>query len=156
MHEQFISGLRIDGSAAPLKVDSLQWRPSAYALIFDEAGRVLLLDNLWNGKKDFPGGGVELWETMEQGVKREVWEETGLSIHDLQIILMDEGYFLTPDDQHLHTLRFYFRAQISGGSLRNSIMEDEPSIHPHWVDPASLRPEDLTIGWNALQRATRL
>jgi 8-oxo-dGTP pyrophosphatase MutT (NUDIX family) len=57
-------------------------RLAAYAVIKDRAGRVLLA--LWNEaetpKWTMPGGGVELHETVEEAVVREVREETGFDI----------------------------------------------------------------------------
>ena len=63
-----IAGRAIDGSPAQLDVARLTWRPSAYGLIFDDKGRVLVLDNTKNGKHEFPGGGVEIWETLREAV----------------------------------------------------------------------------------------
>ena len=59
--------------------DLAQFRIGVNALIFDE-GRVLLAHrrdiDWWN----LPGGGMELNETVEEAIRREVREETGLEI----------------------------------------------------------------------------
>ena len=63
-------------------------RPASRVLLFGPSGRVLLLHAGDTGspatRRDLwicPGGGVEEGETWEQAAHREVWEETGLSIH---------------------------------------------------------------------------
>ena len=56
------------------------------AVIEDEKGRVLLVKHVperkgfWQGKWICPGGGLKLGESIEHGIKREVWEETGLVV----------------------------------------------------------------------------
>lgn len=56
-------------------------RLAAYAVIIDEDDRILL--SWYNGLEPqwtLPGGGVEFEETPEQGVVREVHEETGYDV----------------------------------------------------------------------------
>lgn len=58
---------------------------SVYALIRNEKGEFLLLRRSENshtnpGKWDLPGGKVNSDESLKEGVIREVWEETGISI----------------------------------------------------------------------------
>lgn len=58
---------------------------SVYALIRNEKGEFLLLrrseDSHTNpGKWDLPGGKMNPDESLKEGVVREVWEETGISI----------------------------------------------------------------------------
>ncbi len=54
---------------------------SVAAAIFDESGEnVLLIKRRDNGKWEPPGGVLELEETIEEGLRREVREETGAEI----------------------------------------------------------------------------
>jgi ADP-ribose pyrophosphatase YjhB (NUDIX family) len=54
---------------------------SVAAAIFDESGdNVLLIKRRDNGKWEPPGGVLELDETIEEGLRREVREETGAEI----------------------------------------------------------------------------
>lgn len=148
-----VVGLRIDHSSVDLDVSQLTWRPGVYALAFDHRSRVLLLDNQWNGKHDLPGGGVDIWEPVAGALAREVWEETGLEVEVGPLVHADDEFFLTPHHHHWHTIKLYYLVRVVGGVLREPIAEDEPSVNPHWVDPVTLRPDSLTLGWHALQKA---
>src|SRR6476620_1738316 len=54
---------------------------SVAAAIFDESGeKVLLIKRRDNGNWEPPGGVLELDETIEDGLRREVREETGVEI----------------------------------------------------------------------------
>src|SRR4051795_87613 len=53
---------------------------SVAGVVIDEAGRVLVIQRRDNGQWEPPGGILELDETFEEGVAREVAEETGLSV----------------------------------------------------------------------------
>ena len=56
------------------------------AVIWDAAGRVLLIRRTkppGTGQWSLPGGKVERGESLEQALRREVWEETGLEVEIL-------------------------------------------------------------------------
>lgn len=65
--------------------------PTVGALIFGPDGRLLLMQShKWAGKYVVPGGHVELGETLEAALRREVAEETGLSIHGITFVGVQE------------------------------------------------------------------
>ena len=65
--------------------------PTVGALIFDSAGRLFLMQShKWVGKYVVPGGHVELGETLEAALRREVAEETGLTIRDIRFVGVQE------------------------------------------------------------------
>ena len=65
------------------------------AVVFDEAGRVLLGRRLDNGLWGLPSGHVEVGETAAQAAVREVAEETGLQVQVQRLV----GVYSDPASQ---------------------------------------------------------
>jgi nucleoside triphosphatase len=64
------------------------------ALIVNPEGRIFLArSHKWNNMYTIPGGKVELGETMEDALRREVREETGLTIGDFKLLKVHEMIF---------------------------------------------------------------
>jgi ADP-ribose pyrophosphatase YjhB (NUDIX family) len=71
-------------------------RVAANAVIVRD-GRVLLVEFSGGTKRahfNFPGGGVELGETLEEAVRREVREETCLDVSVVRLLLIVESVAL--------------------------------------------------------------
>lgn len=60
-----------------------------------------------------PGGGVELGESLEEALHREISEETELEIEKKQLLWIHE--FI---EEPYHAIEFYFRCDMTGGNLR--------------------------------------
>jgi len=68
--------------------------PTVGALIFNQEGKIFLMTSpKWKGKYVIPGGHIELGETIEQALKREIKEETNLDIFDIKFIISQEFIF---------------------------------------------------------------
>ncbi|MFE1646262.1 NUDIX hydrolase [Microbacterium sp. P01] len=122
----------------------MDMRVAAYAVIIDDAGRMLLAH--WNeGRRaawTIPGGGLEDGEDPEHAARREVREETGYraAIGDLLGIhsrVIPAGRRLNTDSAGpLHTLRIVYRARITGGRLRNET--DGSTDRAEWFTPQAI------------------
>lgn len=65
--------------------------PTVGALIFNPHGQLFLMKSLkWRGKYVVPGGHVELGESLEEALRREIKEETGLDIYDIEFVCIQE------------------------------------------------------------------
>ena len=74
-----------------------------------------------------PGGGVELHESPEEGVVREVREETGYDV-ELGGLLGVDVFVMTPDkrfepvgDRSQKNVRVFYAATVTGGDLRDEV-----------------------------------
>jgi nucleoside triphosphatase len=65
--------------------------PTVGVFVFNPNGELLLLkSHKWPGQYVVPGGHIELGESIEDAVRRETKEETGLDVFDLEFILFQE------------------------------------------------------------------
>lgn len=68
--------------------------PTVGALIFNPEGKIFLMRSYkWKNKYVIPGGHIELGENMEEALKREIKEETGLNIYDIEFLCFQEFVF---------------------------------------------------------------
>jgi nucleoside triphosphatase len=68
--------------------------PTIGALIFNDTGQLFLMrSHKFKGQYVIPGGHIELGETMEEALHREVREETGLSVRDVEFVGIQEFVF---------------------------------------------------------------
>ncbi len=94
------------------------------AIIEDEAGRILLVKHVperggfWQGKWICPGGELELGETIEEGIKREVMEETQLEIDLVTPIHPFDRIVRSNDRVSLHVIYIDYLARVTGGELK--------------------------------------
>jgi len=80
--------------------------PTAGALIQDSDGRILLIkSHKFNDLYTIPGGHIELGETAEEALRREIREETGLDIRDVEFLLYQDFVF---DDSFWKKKHFIF------------------------------------------------
>lgn len=89
-----------------------RFRVAVSALIFED-GQVLLAHrrdiDWWN----LPGGGMEVGETVDEALRREVHEETGLVVKIEQLI----GVYSKPQKQEVVLT---FRCHMIGGELKKT------------------------------------
>jgi len=83
--------------------------PTVGALIFNHEEKLFLMkSHKWRGKYVMPGGHIELGETIEGALKREVREETGLDIFDIKFVCLQEFIFGKEYWRKKHFLFFDF------------------------------------------------
>ena len=63
----------------------------AVVVLFNEKGEILLEERSDDGYFDFPGGALDLKETMEDAAKRELLEETGVIADELKLFKVYSG-----------------------------------------------------------------
>ena len=112
-------------------------RLAAYAVVTDGGGRVLLA--LWNegARKQWtlPGGGLDLHERAEDGVVREVLEETGYHVEVDALLGVDSYVFpaerrQVANGRPMKAFRVLYAAHVVGGELTHE--EDGTTDEAAW------------------------
>jgi 8-oxo-dGTP pyrophosphatase MutT (NUDIX family) len=89
-------------------------RRAARVMLVDERGRVLLFCGQDPGNADAPpfwftpGGGLDDGETVEEGARREVFEETGLALGELGDVVFERvAEFQFDGEQYRQSEQFF-------------------------------------------------
>ena len=117
--------------------DSVRPTPTACACIV-RRGRLLLIQRgtepnkgLWS----FPGGHIELGETLFEAVKREAGEETGIEVEPLELFQTHD--WIARDDAGrvcFHYLENLVRARYLAGKARSG----DDAVQARWVTEAQI------------------
>ena len=100
-------------------------RVGTSAAIFNESGQVLLERRSDNGWWGVPGGAVDIGESVEQAIVREVFEETGLHVRVKRLVgvysdPMNHTIARYPDGSVVHNVTSFFECERLSGQIRMS------------------------------------
>jgi 8-oxo-dGTP diphosphatase len=97
-------------------------RVASYGICIDAAGRLLLAraspSISLQGRWFLPGGGVQHGESPEESLRREIEEESGLTVALGPLLEVLSDVRTLPDDTSLHTIRLIYRVDAWEGALR--------------------------------------
>ena len=144
-----VSGRRI--SQIPRMV---RFRPNVAALMVDPVGNLLICERAnVPGAWQFPQGGVDPGETLEQALFREVWEETGVGPEWYEVIERRNGYrYLYPKNARNRKLRkhgshgqeqTYFLCRVKPGAPEIGVNRSPREFRAYrWIVP-----EEFDLDW---------
>lgn len=93
------------------------------------------------GRWSLPGGAVEIGETLEASVAREIAEETGLAVSIGAVVEVFDRILRDEDGRvRFHFVLVDYLCRPAGGALRHGSDADDVII----ADPSRLEPFDLT------------
>lgn len=140
----------IDGNKHKVSADKLSFRPSAYGIIIKE-NKILLL-NQWNGY-NFPGGGVNLGETIQEALEREVWEETGFKTKNHKIIECVDSFFLVPFEKiTVQSILMFFLSEIKSGEISDKNFDEFEKKYAkkaEWIEIEKAKKSKIYISANS-------
>lgn len=137
--ESYLGQLRAAMGQRPLLVIGVR------VLVEDGAGRVLILRRSDTGDWGLPAGAMELGESLEEAMRREVLEEANATLGEIEVFGISSDpsveHFTYPNGDQVQTVSVLARARLSGGEMRSN---DGEAHAFRFVDPASVAAEDFT------------
>jgi NAD+ diphosphatase len=122
------------------------------AIIADPSGKLLLIRRAKEpskGKLGMPGGFTDIGETAEDGLRREVKEETSLELRDIKFLMSWPNRYVYAGILY-PTVDFFFTARVESFAPAQALSEvDELVIR----DPRKVEPEELAF--DSMRRALR-
>ena len=110
------------------------------AVILNSEGKVLICkSNKWNQKYVIPGGHIEAGEKMEAALVREVKEETGLKIYDIQLLGITESVYSKSFQEQKH---FIFVDFICRSNSDQVTLNEEAQSY-QWIKLSEIESYEL-------------
>ncbi len=105
--------------------------PTVGAVIFNPDNKILLCKtHKWDGKYVIPGGHIELGEEMEDALRREILEETGLEIYDIKLIGLKESIYSDTFHEKKHFIFIDYVCKTDSYEVRLN----EEAQEYKWID----------------------
>jgi phosphoglycolate phosphatase len=120
------------------------------AIIERADGKLLLVrTHKWRGRWGLPGGKVDRGETLEDALRRELREETGLEIHDMTFVIAQESIDSPEFYKPAHMLLMNYHCRSEGSDVR---LNDEAQEYLWAVPEAALGLELSTPTRTLIER----
>ncbi len=109
-------------------------RLTVKAIVLDSEGKIGLVGNKQNSFLQLPGGGIDVGEEMEKGLKRECLEEIGCSVEMVSEVGCIDDY--RPRDKK-HCINYCYMVEVIGekGIPNYTDKEAEIGMYTKWVLP---------------------
>jgi ADP-ribose pyrophosphatase YjhB (NUDIX family) len=119
--------------------ERLVLRPSAYGIVLHQ-DKILLVRMQHTGHFALPGGGIHTGERIEDGLRREVREETGIEVRVERFAAFTEDFFYyDPLEEAFHGLLFFYICHpLSFDLAGDGRVQDGEVEKPAWIDVESL------------------
>lgn len=113
--------------------DSTHPEVTVGALILNSEGKLLLVkSHKWNDQFVIPGGHVEVGEKIEDAVKREVKEETGLEVYDIKFVVFYECI----GDKNFYKEKHFIMFDYSCRTDSSVVTLNDEGQEYRWVAPS--------------------
>jgi len=140
----------IDGNEYEVTANDLTWRPSAYGIVIHE-NKILLVKE--KDRFHLPGGGIDIGESPNVAVLREVKEETGATVSNPRLIDIASSFFSygsldnPPNLQHVQSLLLYYSCDYVSVNLNDVSLDQYEKAYgltSEWV--AINKLDDIIVG----------
>ena len=130
-----------------MPTDRKRQRIAAYGVAHDAGGRLLLARAspalTLRGRWFLPGGGVQHGESPPDSLRREMEEESGLTVALGPLLEVLSDVRTIPDGTSLHTVRLIYRVESWAGTLRPEAEGTTDAVG--WFTLAEIRNMPLAL-----------
>lgn len=117
--------------------------PATGALVLDSDDEMFLMQSpKWGNQWLVPGGKVERGDSLEETVRREIREETGLEVTDVELLEAKDGGNPAEFERDTH---FVFLNFVCRAENRDVELDEREAVDYVWIDPAEALESDLDI-----------
>ncbi|MDP4720004.1 MAG: RNA pyrophosphohydrolase [Akkermansiaceae bacterium] len=131
-----------------------KYRPNVAALVINRAGNLLICERSnFPGAWQFPQGGVDKGESVEEALYREVREEIGLKKNHYEILGFRSGYrYLYPEDVRAKKVKKHGNHGQEQTYFLCSLKDNAPPVNVHQNPPEFgayrwILPEEFDLDW---------
>jgi len=110
--------------------EKYQERICAYAVVFNNEKKILAVKV--NSIYHLPGGGVDNNESPEEAVVREIKEETGLEISNINLLGKANQFFSNSKMGPLNKLGIFYKANLANNKPKD---KKEVNHYTSWITP---------------------
>lgn len=106
--------------------------PTASVIVIDSDGKILLQHRRDNNFWGLPGGAMEIGESFEETARREVFEETGLTVGKLDLFYLHSGkhtFWEYPDGNQVYMAGVIFKTTDFTGEI---VADEDESFSVAW------------------------
>ena len=93
------------------------------------------------GTLDLPGGFVDMNETVEDGMRREIQEETGLTVNKVRYLFSIPNQYLY-SDMLIHTIDMFYEVHVSNDVKP---VADDDAADLQWLPLTQVNPKDFGL-----------
>jgi ADP-ribose pyrophosphatase YjhB (NUDIX family) len=110
------------------------------AIVERDDGKILLVrTHKWRGLIGLPGGKVERGEPLDEALRRELREETGLAVRDVRFVLVQESIDSPEFHRPAHMILLNYHCRAASADVR---LNDEAEAFV-WATPSEALALDL-------------
>lgn len=111
------------------------------ALVVNSKGEVLIVrSRKWYDKYTVPGGHIELGESAEDAIRREVKEETGLDAEPVELLIVQQAIYPKHFYKHEHYLFMDYVLEAKSSEVKLDMRELQDYV---WIKPEEALKLDL-------------
>lgn len=137
-----------EGKHVLISPENIVTRTSSYGILVSRSKALVIQAHLslW----EFPGGGNEAYESIQESLIREILEETGYKVKIKKFILERESFYVSPSGKTYHSFQHFFQVMSLG---KQSAVSASNLKNATWISLKELNSKNMNMGAYTALRA---